>query len=77
MKKITLLTATIALLIVGCTNSSTKTEDKKTAQTMTADTTKMKTGDIYYQCEMHPDVLSDKAGTCTKCDMELVKMVKK
>jgi hypothetical protein len=77
MKKITLLTATIVLMIAGCTNSSTNTEGKSTAQTMTVDTTKMKTGDIYYQCEMHPEVLSDKAGTCTKCDMELVKMVKK
>jgi len=26
-----------------------------------------------YSCEMHPEVISDKAGKCPKCGMELTK----
>ena len=27
-----------------------------------------------YQCPMHPEVTSDKAGNCPKCGMKLIKM---
>lgn len=26
-----------------------------------------------YTCEMHPDVVSDKAGKCPKCGMDLIR----
>ncbi len=74
MKKIAVLSVTIGLLLAGCTNS---TSPAVTNQSMAVDTTKIKTGDAYYQCEMHPEVISDKEGTCIKCDMELTKVVKK
>ena len=33
-------------------------------------------GDTIYQCEMHPEVTSDKAGKCPKCGMDLVQVKK-
>ncbi len=44
--------------------------DRKAAVTP-ADT--QKASDVTYACPMHPDVTSDKAGTCSKCGMELKK----
>ncbi len=29
-------------------------------------------GAIYYTCEMHPEVRSDKPGQCPKCGMDLI-----
>ena len=74
MKKATILSLVILSLMLGaCNNSSTA--DKSTSQTL--DTAKLKTGDVFYQCEMHPEVLSDKPGKCSKCDMDLIKIEKK
>ncbi|MHB8261335.1 MAG: heavy metal-binding domain-containing protein [Bacteroidia bacterium] len=74
MKKTVLITAAaFALAISACHNSST--EDKQ--QSATIDTTKIKKGDVYYQCEMNPEVLSDKPGSCSKCGMDLEKKEKK
>ncbi|MBI3503183.1 MAG: hypothetical protein HY063_15455 [Bacteroidetes bacterium] len=73
MKKlILLLSFAVAMTIIACKNSSTGKE-----QSEALDTTKMKTGDAYYQCEMHPEVISDKPGKCSKCDMDLEKKEKK
>ncbi len=72
-KAIILSSVTFALLFSACGNST----DNKVSST-TVDTTKMKTGEAYYQCPMHPEVISDKTGTCEKCGgMELQKMEKK
>ena len=72
-KAILLLTVVLALIFNACNNSSSSQES-----TETFDTTKLKTGDAYYQCSMHPEVTSDKPGNCPKCgEMELEKMEKK
>jgi len=75
MKKITLLSALIIASLTGCPNRQAK--DATAAQQEKVDTTKLKSGDVYYQCEMDPQILSSKADTCSKCGMDLVKMIKK
>lgn len=73
MKKIITLSAiAFALILSSCGNTSTSN-----ATTEAFDTLKLKSGEAYYQCEMHPEVISDKAGTCTKCEMDLEKKEKK
>ena len=74
MKKTILLSvAVLSLLLSACGNSSTSNE-----AVPAIDTTKLKTGDAYYQCEMHPEVISDKPGACPKCEgMDMEKKVKK
>ena len=81
MKKIIILSVSVLTIGFGaCNNSSTKTEStdsSSNAQTFNLDTTKLKKGDTFYQCEMNPEVISDKAGKCPKCDMDLEKIIKK
>lgn len=38
-----------------------------------SETKEMKTASVQYTCPMHPEVLSDKPGSCPKCGMDLVK----
>ena len=73
MKKTILFSAVAFSLLFGaCGNSSTT---KATFES--CDTTKLKTGEAYYQCAMHPEVNSSKPGNCPKCgEMELDKKVK-
>ena len=40
------------------------------------DTNKLSAGDVFYQCGMHPEVITDHPGTCPKCGMELKEMHK-
>ncbi len=78
MKKIKLLifAVTVALIAVAC-NSSTKTEQSNSGASINAfDTTAIASGESYYQCPMHPDQISNKTGSCTKCGMDLEKVVK-
>lgn len=80
MKKIIILSATaLALMLDACNSSSNKTEQtNSTSQIFNLDTTKLKSGETFYQCVcMDPEVLSDKAGDCPKCDMELTEIKKK
>ena len=81
MKKAIIFSATVLMLALSaCSNSSTKSasaESTSSAQTFNSDTTKLKSGDTFYQCEMDPAVISDKPGTCPKCGMELETMIKK
>ena len=89
MKKVIILSAaTLTLMLGACISSSTKneptnlsdstaTQSVNTTQTFSLDTTKLKSGDIFYQCEMNPEVISDKSGTCPKCGMDLEKIKKK
>lgn len=63
------------MAITSACNSSKN--ESKTEQTFSLDTTKLAKGDAFYQCEMHPEVLSDKPGNWPKCGMELTKMEKK
>ncbi len=77
-KLILLITAIIALSVVGCKNATSTGEQTNSTQTFNLDTTKLKDGEVFYQCEMHPEVLSDKAGNCPKCGgMELSIVIKK
>lgn len=88
MKYTTFLSITLILLMFGACNSSsnkneqtystdsTKTKSVSTGQTFNLDTTKLKKGDVFYQCEMDPEILSDKPGNCPKCEMELSEMKK-
>ncbi len=80
MKKI-VVSAALAVIVstgfIACNNSSTKKEDANTSQQFNLDTTKLKTDEAFYQCEMHPEVLSDQPGSCPKCGMDLEKIKKK
>jgi Cu(I)/Ag(I) efflux system membrane fusion protein len=79
MKKTIFLLITLIAITLGSCNSSPKNNDESstTAQNFKLDTTSLKSGDTFYQCEMDPEILSDKPGTCPKCGMELEKMAKK
>ena len=89
MKSIIYFSAvSISLLLGSCaggssTSNQTNNTDAKKSQTTTGgqtfafDTTQLKKGEAFYQCEMNPEVLSDKAGICPKCGMDLEKVVKK
>ncbi len=72
-KAILLSAATIAILLGACNSS---TNNNSTTQTFNLDTTRLKSGEAFYQCKMDPEVLSDKAGNCPKCEMELSEMKK-
>ena len=88
MKKTILISAAaIALMIGACNNSnnknesadstdSTATQNENTAQVFNLDTNKLASGATYYQCSMDPEILSDKAGSCSKCGMDLSEMKK-
>lgn len=82
-----MITVGIAVLIASScnneTNSSEKPESaatatiadkpvKDTASFHAVDTTKLAKGEMYYQCSMHPEVITDKPGDCPKCGMKLV-----
>ena len=71
MKK--LIVAIILLSAVACSSSKKETSNGKD----TLDTTKLATGSEFYQCPMHPEVLSGKPGNCPKCGMPLEKIFKK
>ncbi len=84
-KTISLSILFLVLIFVACNNSSNQNENKTSAdskiaekantnQNFNLDTTKLKSGEAFYQCEMHPEVLSDKPGNCPKCGMELLEM---
>jgi hypothetical protein len=61
--------ATASVMAISCGSSETK---EKTSETM--DTTNMKTEmAMSYTCPMHPEVVTDKPGSCPKCGMDLVK----
>jgi uncharacterized protein YcfL len=75
MKKLALLSFAIVLIISACNNSSTSSSNS--TQTFNLDTTKLKNGESFYQCEMNPEVISDKPGSCPKCGMDLEKINKK
>ncbi|CAN5418001.1 hypothetical protein BH10BAC1_BH10BAC1_06980 [soil metagenome] len=51
----------VAIVFTGCGNTTT-------------DSTKNQTAKETYACPMHPEVTSDKAGTCPKCGMDLEKV---
>ena len=73
MKKVILFPAVaIALALGACSSPST---DK--TQNVAVDTTKLAKGEVFYQCPMHPEEMSGKPGSCSKCGMDLEKVEKK
>lgn len=77
-----LIAAGIAMMFAACSNSTQHSADKDakvqadSTQIFNLDTTQLAAGATYYQCPMDLEVISDKPGTCPKCDMELEKMTK-
>lgn len=72
MKKIFLI-AGMSFLIFACSTSKTG-ETKSVAYNL--DTTSLASGTVFYQCPMHPEVLSTNQGECPKCGMALEKRTK-
>lgn len=60
----------IAILVIGCTTfisfetNNLYGQDPKGKSTMK--------DSVKYVCPHHPDIVSDKPGTCSKCGMDLV-----
>ena len=89
MKKVIILSvAALAMMLCAHNSSATNTEQtnsidstkKKTEitkQIFNEDTTKLKKGDKFYQCEMDLKVISNKPGKCPKCGMKLTEIKKK
>ena len=71
MKKIIMASVLfIATIFEACNNSSNSNNGKEPAASNTDASKKM--GTVRYTCTMHPEVISDTAGHCPKCGMELV-----
>ena len=80
-KSITIVLAAIVLSALGGCSSATENKTEQTNSTDTIkvislDTTKLAQGIAFYQCPMHPEEISDKPGSCSKCGMDLEKVVK-
>jgi len=78
-KFLLVLLAAAAFSITSCNNASETKEAKSEAKTDAhADTLMLAAGEkIIYQCPMHPEEVSDKPGKCSKCGMDLEKVVVK
>ncbi len=85
MKKSIIPLSAIFLILGSCNSPSSKNEpthvepmkSKNVSQNFNLDTTNLKSGQTYYQCPMDLEVISDKAGACPKCGMDLKVMTKK
>jgi hypothetical protein len=58
------LTLSLGITIVACNSTPQKAAVKK-------DSTAVNKDSIQYTCSMHPEVVSNKPGTCPKCGMDL------
>ena len=87
MRNLKMIFAAAIAFTFACNGSSNKKEQSQSAdssaapnanteQNYSVDTTKLASGATFYQCEMHPEVISDQPGNCTKCSMALVEMKK-
>jgi hypothetical protein len=62
MKKVFLLISVFSIITIWSCEKKTTNEDAK-----------MDSSAVQYACPMHPEEMSDKAGTCPKCGMEMMK----
>lgn len=77
MKKINILAVAILLLTLGaCNEPAQNKQGNEVSQNFNLDTTSLKKGDTFYQCEMDLEVISDKPGSCPKCEMDLTELKK-
>lgn len=73
MKQLTVFSS-IALIVFMSACSTSKTDSS--SQSFKFDTTTVKSGEAFYQCPMHPAVLSEKQADCPECGMALGKRTK-
>lgn len=84
-----LFSATVVLILGTCNNPSTKNKTTQNepseneaikldsaSQAFNLDTNTLKRGQTFYQCPMDLQVISDKAGLCPVCGMDLENMTK-
>ncbi len=78
MKTLIIGCLSMVLFLTSCDNKPVKKEASSSASSITAkfDTNSLKHGDVYFQCSMDPEIISDKPGVCSKCGMDLSKMKK-
>ncbi len=70
MKK---LVMAVALMVIGATVSLAQTTPTaKTSKPKTTQKAKKATAKTMYECPMHCEPAKDHAGTCGKCNMDLV-----
>lgn len=72
MKKIILLIS-IPIMLSACSSSKSSANN---SEKFSLDTTKLVSGNAFYQCPMNPEVLSKEPGECPKCGMALEKITK-
>ncbi|MBL0102498.1 MAG: hypothetical protein IPP51_01205 [Bacteroidetes bacterium] len=69
MKRLLLVAAIAVLSVSACKNNQNNPESTKVDSTNTE--TLQNSPKTEYTCPMHPDVISDKAGQCPQCGMDL------
>lgn len=66
-----------ATIFAACNSGGSSAAAKDTAattSTVATDTSKSMMASVKYTCKMHPEVISDTAGKCPKCGMDMVPM---
>lgn len=89
MKNKIIFSVVVVLILGACNNPSTKNKTTQnepaenesikldsTSQIFNLDTNGLKRGQTFYQCPMDLQVISDKAGLCPVCGMDLEIMTK-
>jgi hypothetical protein len=66
MKKQTLVVMSFIVMSLFAASCNSNTPENKSTQAAS--------GKAMYACPMHPEVTSDKPGTCSKCGMDLEKV---
>lgn len=76
MKQAIVASMFLAAIVFAACNSSNSSDTKKdtVGATPSADTSKKMVASVKYTCKMHPEVISDTAGKCPKCGMDMVPM---
>lgn len=75
MRGYAIIYITVAIVLSSCNNTAQNTS-VSSQQAFNLDTTVLKSGVAYYQCDMDPEILSDRNGDCPKCGMALTEHIK-